>query len=58
MYMYKYMYVIPLTDITQGHCTSVITACKKENLHKVGVDNIARCFEFSLSFTSVQSRLS
>lgn len=37
MYMYKYMYVIPLTDITQGHCTSVITVYKKENLHKVGV---------------------
>lgn len=28
--MCKYMCVIPLTDITQGHCTSVITVCKKE----------------------------
>lgn len=30
--MCKYMCVIPLTDITQGHCTSVITVCKKENI--------------------------
>lgn len=40
MYMYKYMYVIPLTDITQGHCTSVITFYKKENLHKVGCETV------------------